>query len=143
MSRIVHTSLDVRGCLLNATDAQLRGMFKQDDGRTMTAQEVKLALMDELAKGRNVLPVGGPCEGFDYINGGCPGHDSAACTGIAARWCPIHGDCTSDPLEDRDDIEKPWYSDHCSEHDCPLHGAGSEHAEDVTLRRPRANSEEK
>ncbi len=22
------------------------------------------------------------------------------CTGVAARWCPIHGDCTCDPDED-------------------------------------------
>jgi hypothetical protein len=31
--------------------------------------------MDELAKGRKVLPTG-PCEGFSY-DAGCPGHDDA------------------------------------------------------------------
>ncbi len=48
------------------------------------------------------------------------------CTGIAARWCPIHGDCT-DAGPDVD-IEFP-YSDHCSDEDCPLHGRNSTHAE--------------
>jgi hypothetical protein len=46
---------------------------------------------------------------------------TAQCTGLAARWCPIHGDCV------------------CSQHDggwdalddpaCPLHQTSSTHAE--------------
>lgn len=46
------------------------------------------------------------------------------CTGVAARWCPIHGDCT----DKGDEAELP-YSAHCSEYDCPLHGERSTHAE--------------
>lgn len=45
------------------------------------------------------------------------------CTGVAARWCPIHGDCT-----DRGpDADGARLSDHCSEADCPLHGRNSQH----------------
>lgn len=49
------------------------------------------------------------------------------CTGVAARWCPIHGKCTDNP-------DAEWecrHSDHCSERDCPLHGDASDHAEHV------------
>lgn len=38
------------------------------------------------------------------------------CTGIAASWCPIHGDCTCPEPEDRKDHEG-----------CPLHGRESNH----------------
>ena len=39
------------------------------------------------------------------------------CTGVAARWCPIHGDCECSEEEDYND-EK-----------CTLHSARSSHAE--------------
>jgi hypothetical protein len=45
----------------------------------------------------------------------------AECTGLAAVWCPVHGDCACD--------KPPGV---VSTHDnprCPLHGEGSEHAE--------------
>ena len=48
------------------------------------------------------------------------------CTGVAARWCPIHGDCTDDPNVP-DDGDR--WSAHCSDKDCPLHGIHSTHAE--------------
>lgn len=38
-----------------------------------------------------------------------------SCTGLTARWCPIHGDCVCD---DMDDLA------------CPLHRTDSDHAED-------------
>lgn len=65
------------------TKRQKRGMFKHDDGRSMTARDVDNALMSELAKGREVIPTiktcGNPCRyasctGFDYAGGGCAGH---------------------------------------------------------------------
>jgi len=68
-------SLNVRGALKNMTNRELVGMFTHDDGRRMTADEEKDALMDELAKGHEVIPFGKPCEGFDYSGGGCPGHE--------------------------------------------------------------------
>lgn len=39
------------------------------------------------------------------------------CTGLTARWCPIHGDCTC-PAEFPGD-----------DHSCPLHGSFSQHAD--------------
>lgn len=40
------------------------------------------------------------------------------CTGVSARWCPVHGDCTC--AEEHEDLNEP---------DCPLHGTASNHAE--------------
>lgn len=84
MSRTLHLYLDVRGALKNMTKREKRGMFRHDDGRTMTADEVDNGLMDELVKGHEVIPLnrhcGSPCAyascaGFDYsAEGGCPGH---------------------------------------------------------------------
>lgn len=41
---------------------------------------------------------------------------SRECTGIAATWCPVHGDCACDHQVPADD---PL---------CPLHGPTSDHA---------------
>jgi hypothetical protein len=54
--------------------------------------------------------------------------EMSVCTGIAATWCPIHGDCTC-PFavahpEDAGDYSRTW-----DEPTCPLHGQGSPHAE--------------
>jgi hypothetical protein len=84
MSKTMYMCLNVRGALRNMTKREKRGMFKHDDGRTMTADEADDALMDELVKGHEVIPMsttcGNPCSyasctGFDYgPEGGCPGH---------------------------------------------------------------------
>ena len=42
---------------------------------------------------------------------------AARCTGLTARWCPVHGDCTC-PQDS--DLDSP---------DCPLHAPLSSHAE--------------
>jgi hypothetical protein len=42
-------------------------------GTAATRTEAIEWLYDELAKGRRVLPMGPPCEGFSYETG-CPGH---------------------------------------------------------------------
>lgn len=73
-TRTIHMCLSVRGALKNMTRRELGGMFEHDDGRKMTADEAKDALMDELSKGHEVIPFGKACEGFDYSGGGCPGH---------------------------------------------------------------------
>ena len=73
-TKTVHMSLSVRGALKNMTRKQLAGLFTHDDGRRMSADEAKDALMEELAKGHEVIPFGPACEGFDYSGGGCPGH---------------------------------------------------------------------
>ena len=75
-TKTVHMCLSVRGALKNMNKHQLAGMFDHDDGRPMTAAEAQDALMDELAKGHEVIPFGKPCEGFSYIDG-CPGHEHA------------------------------------------------------------------
>lgn len=38
------------------------------------------------------------------------------CTGVAANWCPIHGDCTCADPDDKNDL------------DCPLHSPDCDHA---------------
>lgn len=47
------------------------------------------------------------------------------CTGVAARWCEIHGDCTCpEPEPDRTVDQPPMNS-----HGCPLHGANTKHGD--------------
>lgn len=75
MSKMYHMCLSVRGALMNWSDRQMAGVFTHDDGRPMSTREAKEMLMDELAKGHNVIPCGPVCEGFDYSGGGCQGHE--------------------------------------------------------------------
>ena len=42
--------------------------------------------------------------------------DEEGCTGVAAAWCPVHGDCTC--LERESALDDT---------DCPLHGILSSH----------------
>lgn len=72
-SKIMHMCLDIRGYLTNYRPHQMAGMFRHDDGRPMSGDEAHAQLLEELSKGRRVLPVGA-CEGFDYQTG-CPGHE--------------------------------------------------------------------
>lgn len=47
----------------------------------------------------------------------------AACTGIGASWCPVHGDCTcprNDDGEALDGLDDP---------SCPLHSLTSRHGD--------------
>lgn len=46
---------------------------------------------------------------------------ASRCTGIAASWCPIHGDCT---CKDSETVAREE-----EDPDCPLHGDASTHAE--------------
>lgn len=46
------------------------------------------------------------------------------CTGVAAQWCPIHGECT---CEENAAGERIMGGDEAK--DCPLHGPSSTHAE--------------
>ncbi len=43
--------------------------------------------------------------------------ESQQCTGVSARWCPVHGDCACADWKDLNDPR------------CPLHRADSSHAE--------------
>ena len=74
MPRNYHLCMDIRGVLLGWKDRQLRGVFRKKDGLEMTPYQAKMFLMDELAKGRKVLPCV-PCDNFDYQTG-CGGHET-------------------------------------------------------------------
>ena len=77
MSRTIHMCISVRGMLRwtpAETKRNLRSMTKDDGTRFQSVHEFREALMDELAQGREVLPLGKPCEGFDYKKG-CQGHE--------------------------------------------------------------------
>lgn len=47
---------------------------------------------------------------------------SIDCTGVAAFWCPVHGDCSCPDILDRNDPG------------CPLHATDSTHAEPGWIR---------
>jgi hypothetical protein len=64
--------MDIRGALRNVRD--LVGSVSDNSGKKLSRREIEDWLMDELAKGRRVVPLGKACEGFDYQTG-CPGHD--------------------------------------------------------------------
>ncbi len=71
--RTIHLCVDIRG-LLRKSDRELKGWIKDDSGRIVTPSEARELLLDEIAKGRKVLPGSyPPCEGFSYETG-CPGH---------------------------------------------------------------------
>ena len=76
MSRIIHMALDVRGFLSTAKfPRDYTRMFKHDDGRSMTPEEAREQLFDELTRGHEMIPYGS-CDNFDYsAGGGCRGHE--------------------------------------------------------------------
>lgn len=77
MSKTVHMCLDIRGAL-RWGKKKMRGMFKDESGRTLTPDEAEEFLFDCLAKGWRVIPLTHvPCEGFSYETG-CPGHPHTA-----------------------------------------------------------------
>jgi len=73
---IRHMCLDVRGAIKNFSKRQLTGMFRRPDGTRLTAEEAKDHLLDHLAEGHEVIPMG-PCNNFDYVKG-CQGHATEA-----------------------------------------------------------------
>ena len=66
-----HLCLSVRGAL-NQPKGKLRGWLRDDNGKLLTPDQARDALMDELAKGHEVIPMG-ECDNFDYKTG-CCGH---------------------------------------------------------------------
>lgn len=73
--RTLHIHLSVRGAIRDFSKRQLKGMFRVD-GRECTADEAKDHLLEALAQGKEVLPFGPPCDGFDFAGKGCSGHDN-------------------------------------------------------------------
>lgn len=73
---IVHMCLSVRGALC-WPKRRLAKLMRRPNGSYATADESREALLDWLAEGWEVLPLGDACEGFDPKKG-CPGHPSKA-----------------------------------------------------------------
>ena len=79
--------MSVRGAIKDLQSKRGKKSYMNDDqGRPLTRLEAIDALMDELAKGHEVIPMGDKCAnpcpnadkgctGFDYgTHGGCPGY---------------------------------------------------------------------
>lgn len=78
MSTRYHVCQSVRGALMNWTKRDWKRNLRHDDGRPCTEWEAKKFMLDQLALGREVIPLTNPpCDGFDYKTG-CPGHPEPA-----------------------------------------------------------------
>lgn len=82
MRRITHMCMSVRGVLRREKSYLRKALtwLLKDDGQPFASvADLREALLDELAKGHEVIPMTRePCEGFDYSGGGCRGHDVPA-----------------------------------------------------------------
>jgi len=77
-SKTFHVNLDVRGAIRNGywrkyADWSLVGHAVKEDGSLMDSDEILNELLDHVAAGHRVIPIGPACEGFSYEDG-CPGH---------------------------------------------------------------------
>lgn len=85
-ARSVYMCLSVRGALRRLAESRAKKSEFSDNGRPLSRLEAIESLQDELAKGRETLPMGSVCanpcpnagkgcKGFDYgKGGGCPGY---------------------------------------------------------------------
>lgn len=88
MKKRIHMCLDIRGAL-RWGKTRLRGLFTDDTGRPLSAEEAQEHLYDCLAKGWRVLPLTGtPCNGFSYETG-CPGHPVDTPTDAIEEATPV------------------------------------------------------
>ena len=92
MSRHLHLCLDIRGAI-SGTGWKF---ISSPDGRKVKKAEAVEWLMDRLAEGKRVLPIG-ECDGFS-LQTGCPGHEETeAADATAATPAPITGLADADP----------------------------------------------
>lgn len=70
--KTVHVHLNVRGALA-WPDKRLRNLVSDENGDRFKPAQVRAWLRSQLDEGREALPIGKPCKGFDYKTG-CPGH---------------------------------------------------------------------
>lgn len=76
MGKIIHMSLSIIGFIkYNKYPDDYRDFMLRDDGTDMTASEARDYLFECLLEGKKFLPVG-ECEGFDYKEHRCPGHEN-------------------------------------------------------------------
>lgn len=76
---IFHMCISVRGILRwnNRDLKRMLPMFTRDDGaHYATVDQLRDALLDEIAKGHEVLPMS-TCDNFDWKDG-CKGHEEPA-----------------------------------------------------------------
>ena len=74
---IVHGGVSVRGLLRRPRGQLRRTLVDPDTGRSLSPDEAREKLMDLLASGVEMLPLGEPCEGWSDKTG-CPGHPGEA-----------------------------------------------------------------
>lgn len=74
---IIHCCLSVRGALRwdKRKLRQMTSVIVPKDSPKFTPDGLRDWLMDQLSQGREVIPIGALCDGFDYKTG-CPGHES-------------------------------------------------------------------
>lgn len=63
-------------------------------------------------------------EALRLIDAAKPAAPAAACTGVTAQWCPVHGDCAC-PEDEQRPGERTF-----DDPRCPLHAPTSKHAEE-------------
>ena len=71
-----HVGLSVRHAIARwgRSDWELAAKYSTaSDGTDVSADDLKAAYCEWLAKGIEMIPIGTPCEGFSYQTG-CPGH---------------------------------------------------------------------
>jgi hypothetical protein len=96
MAETFHCCLSVRGAL-RWPGSKLRGMLRNEQGHALSADEVREWLMDQLAAGREVVPFGAACDGFDYKTG-CPGHSDLTASPLAKA--AVNSGNASSPLSE-------------------------------------------
>lgn len=88
---IRHMRISVRGSLrrsIRELEQAWSGAITDDAGKVLTTGlEIQSFFMDQLAQGREYLPMG-ECEGFDYKTG-CPGHASNELPDDGEAPCPV------------------------------------------------------
>lgn len=65
-------SINIEGMLQNMKGKNIN-FLDDDNGKTLSDKEARLAIAELQAKGHKLIP-SGDCEGFDPFGGGCPGH---------------------------------------------------------------------
>ena len=72
-----HLHLVVRDALLNMSDDELDGLFRDaHTHRVLSLAESRAYLGQQLAQQRVVIPLDPACDNFDYSGRGCRGHIS-------------------------------------------------------------------
>lgn len=72
MAKYFHISISIRGALMNWNETTFKKGFLTIDDKGLNFNEARMALMDELSKGREFIPCR-PCDNFNPKKG-CEGH---------------------------------------------------------------------